>query len=242
MIIIHIFGTSNTGKTMLTRQLCERLASIGHVETIKHLGHHPFALEEKRDTTVHYQAGASGSCGIDSEKSVTILRGRGLIAALDAAADRGADFCIIEGYKNSPIPGVALGDHIGAPDLLRDPSVEEIIRTLDRFPRWTTPKAILDSLYRRAKPGETGGVLIFYETTQKALKTAADLAERAPDVTASSGEMLIQGCTISDRDRTGCLAIMGRSPTAVASALSRGAEAWMESIHHEEEFKREEKK
>ncbi|WP_211531058.1 molybdopterin-guanine dinucleotide biosynthesis protein B [Methanocalculus chunghsingensis] len=240
MIIIHIFGTSNTGKTMLTRQLCERLAATGHVETIKHLGHHLFTLEEGRDTTVHYQAGASGSCGIDSEKSVTIQREGGLIAAIDAAADRGADFCIIEGYKNTPIPGVALGDHRGAPEILRDPTVDEILNNLDLFPCWTTPKAILDSLYKKAGTGVAGGVLILHKATEMALKRSVAAAEISPDIIAIRGEMLIQGCSVGDPDRRGCLAVIGTSPGAVASALSRGAEAWVEKEQKEEEFNSQE--
>jgi len=240
MILIHIFGTSNTGKTTLTRQLCERLAATGHVETIKHLGHHPFTLEEGRDTTLHYQAGATGSSGIDNEKSVTIRRGGDLIAAINAAAERGADYCIIEGYKNTPIPGVALGDHQGATEILRDPTVDEILDSLDRFPCWTTPQAVLNSLYKKAGAGRSGGVLILHEATEERLKEAATAAGSSPGILAASGEVLVRGCVFGDLNTTGCLAVIGTAPVAVASALSRGAEAYGKRGQHEEAYNREE--
>lgn len=224
MIVIHIFGTSNTGKTYLAETLCRQLASRGSVETIKHLGHHIFTLEEGKDTTVHYQSGASGSTGIDSEKSVTILRIADLIPALDAAANRGADFCIVEGFKTAEIPGVALGDVTGAGALLRDPSPEEILSNLSRFPIWTTPTRVLGNLLRNAGPEMTGALLIFDSISGEEICRVEAAARTCPGVVGTTGSLIPDPDSSSSRKQRGCLAVAGRTATAVTAALQKGAE------------------
>ena len=224
MIVIHIFGRSNTGKTTLIEALCRRLAPKGQIETIKHIGHHPMNLEDGKDTTIHFRAGASGSTGIDDEKSITIISHGDLVAALDAASDRGADFCIVEGYKNIPIPGIALGDFEAAHILMRDPTIDEISSKIDSFPRWRTPKAILDSLLKRADREEVGSLLLLHTAPERALERAADNARRYPGITAAEGVLLRSGCGFTLDQGEGCLAVVGRSGSAIISALSQSAE------------------
>lgn len=223
MIVIHIFGRSNTGKTTLTEALCRKLAERGMIETIKHSGHHPLALEEGKDTTLHFRAGASGSCAIDEEKSILILAERRLTHALNAASERGADYCIVEGFKTIPLPGVALGDGEGDHILMRSPTVEEILMKLDRFPTWTTPKAVLDSLLHDAGPGVTGSLLILPGADRKALQKAAGAARRSPGITGAEGRLLHAGCGETFGEKEGCLAVAGNSMTAISSALSQCA-------------------
>ncbi|RQD82948.1 MAG: molybdopterin-guanine dinucleotide biosynthesis protein B [Methanocalculus sp. MSAO_Arc2] len=232
MIVIHIFGGSNSGKTHMTEALCRRLSAFGKVETIKHLGHHTFLLEENKDTTIHFLAGAAGSTGIDTEKSVTILRNGDLYSTLDTASDRGAVFCIVEGFKQTPIPGIALGDVEGATALLRNPTIEDIMGSFDIFPTWTTPKAVLDSLLHKRDPRtandhnpeiihtEAGSVILLYGFEQDILERAAATARNCPGITGAEGTQLITGCTIPEMHQKGCLAVTGISGVAVASAIS----------------------
>lgn len=224
MIVIHIFGRSNTGKTTLIEMLCRRLATQGRIETIKHIGHHPMNLEDGKDTTIHFHAGALGSCGIDEEKSITIIEGQRLEDALDAASDRGADFCIVEGYKNVRIPGIALGDFESDHILMRDPTIEEILLRFDEFPRWTTPKAMLDSLLEKTEEGDTASFLLLPTISEKVLERVATNALGYPGITASAGVLLRRGCGTYVREERGCLAVAGRTSTAVISVLSRIAE------------------
>ena len=224
MIVIHIFGRSNTGKTTLIEALCRRLAERGRIETIKHSGHHPLALEKGKDTTLHYLAGASGSCAIDEEKSILVLAEQSLTNVLNAASDRGAEYCIVEGFKNIPLPGIALGDVGGDHILMRSPTVEEILMNLDRFPVWTTPKALLDRLLHEAGPGTSGSLLILHGTDEKALSHAAEVVRKAPGITGSEGRLLHIRCGEAFRGKEGCLAVVGHSLGAVTGALSQCAD------------------
>lgn len=224
MIVIHIFGRSNTGKTTLIEALCRRLAERGRIETIKHSGHHPLTLEEGKDTTLHYQTGASGACAIDEEKSILILADERLAHALDAASERKADYCIIEGFKTIPLPGIALGDVGGDHILMRSPTVEEILMNLDRFPTWTTPKTLLDGLLDDAGPESSGSLLIFYGADEETLRDAAEAAHRAPGITGAEGRLLHVGCGDAFCDTKGCIAIVGTTPRSVTKALSQCAD------------------
>lgn len=224
MIVIHIFGRSNTGKTTLIEALCRRLAGRGRIETIKHSGHHPLALEEGKDTTLHYLAGASGACAIDEEKSILILADERLTNALDEASERGAVFCIVEGFKNVPLPGIALGDVGGDHILMRNPTVEEILMNLERFPTWTTPKSLLDRLLDDAGPESSGSLLILQGTDNETLRDAAEAARRSPGITGAEGRLLHVGCGDTYNNTKGCLAITGTSPRSVAYALARCVE------------------
>ncbi|MCQ1538639.1 molybdopterin-guanine dinucleotide biosynthesis protein B [Methanocalculus taiwanensis] len=224
MIVIHIFGRSNTGKTTLVECLCRQLAAKGRVETIKHSGHHPLALEEGKDTTLHFRAGASGTCAIDEEKSILILADQRLTNALDAASDRGAEYCIVEGFKNIPLPGIALGDLEGNYILMRNPTPEEVLLNLSLFPTWYTPKAVLDRLLHDTGPGTYGSLLILHGVTNKALQDVAEVAGRAPGITGSDGRLLNIGFKEAFGEEIGCLALVGKSMRAVTTTLNQCVE------------------
>lgn len=229
MIVIHIFGRSNTGKTTLTEALCRQLAASGRVETIKHSGHHPLSLEEGKDTTLHFRAGASGSCAIDEKKSVLIVAKQRLTDALNAASDRGADYCIVEGFKSTPLPGIALGDIDGDHILMRKPTVEEILGNIDQFPVWTSPKAVLDRLLKNAGHGRTGSLLILQGADEKALEETAEAARRSHGITGAEGRLLRVRCGEAFGKETGCLAVVGDTMKAVALALNQSAERLSDS-------------
>lgn len=140
MKIIQVVGRSNTGKTTLIRTLVPRLARLGQVGVIKHLGDHMFALEEGRDTTEFFSAGASISVGIDAEKSVAAFRPGSLDDMLALLEESGMDYCIIEGFKTRPFPRIVIGDLVTRNCVLRNPTVDEIIANLDRFPTYAGPE------------------------------------------------------------------------------------------------------
>ena len=133
MKIIQFTGRSNTGKTTLIRQLIPELMKFGHVGVIKHLGDHRYSLDEGRDTTEFFSAGAAISVGIDAEKSVAAFRTSSLDDMLAALYQEGMDFAIVEGFKNRPFPKVVLGNLETGNCILRNPAVSEIIANLDRF-------------------------------------------------------------------------------------------------------------
>lgn len=133
MRVISIVGHSNSGKTTLVVHLVPELAKIATVATIKHLGHHTFTLPEGKDTTVHYEAGASCGAGIDGEKTVLTLRDTNIFTILDFYAFMGYDYIVVEGFKELGYPCIAMGDLKTENAILRNPSVAEIIAKRDEF-------------------------------------------------------------------------------------------------------------
>ncbi|HZK29627.1 MAG TPA: molybdopterin-guanine dinucleotide biosynthesis protein B [Methanoregula sp.] len=133
MKIIQIVGRSNSGKTTFIRTLIPELKKIGSVAVIKHLGDHLYNIEEGKDTSVFFEAGADISVGIDDEKAVATIRKNTLDEALCMLLYQGMDFVIIEGFKQRSFPKIAIGDLKTDNCILTNPLVKEVIESLDRF-------------------------------------------------------------------------------------------------------------
>jgi|SRR5665647_52174 molybdopterin-guanine dinucleotide biosynthesis protein MobB len=133
MKIIQIVGRSNSGKTTFIRTLIPELKKIGSVAVIKHLGDHLYNIEEGKDTSVFFEAGADISVGIDDEKAVATIRKNTLDEALRMLLYQGMDFVIIEGFKQRSFPKIAIGDLKTDNCILTNPLVKEVIESLDRF-------------------------------------------------------------------------------------------------------------
>lgn len=133
MKIIHVTGTSGSGKTRFIRSLLVELRKHGSVAAVKHLGHHRFDLSPEKDTTVFYETGITCAVGIDDEKAVYISRQNRLAEVLRNLADSGIDYAVIEGFKNEPFPKIVFGDLIADNIVLRDPSVDAVMSSLPLF-------------------------------------------------------------------------------------------------------------
>lgn len=140
MKVLHIVGHSGTGKTTFITRLVVELQNYGTVATIKHLGHHTYALPEGKDTTLFFGCGVTISEGIDCEKSVILLRDPDLFHALGRMADLGMDFAVIEGFKSVKIPGIVFGDLPAPGALMTDPDIDQVINSLSVFPEIQTKK------------------------------------------------------------------------------------------------------
>jgi molybdopterin synthase catalytic subunit len=138
--IIHITGRSGSGKTTFIEGLIGKLSSFGRVATIKHLGHHNFDLAPGKDTTLFFAKGALVSAGIDSEKSVLIIKQNELSPILDLYERYGIDFVLVEGFKAVNIPGIVMGDLENDHALFRNPTHEEVIQGIERFPDYRKKK------------------------------------------------------------------------------------------------------
>jgi molybdopterin-guanine dinucleotide biosynthesis protein MobB len=136
--VLHIVGHSGSGKTTFITRLVVELRKKGTIATIKHLGHHTYALPAGKDTTLFFESGVTISEGIDSEKSVILLRDPDLFHALGRLADLGIDFAIIEGFKSVEIPCIVFGDLPVRNALMADPSVDQVINGLSVFPEIQT--------------------------------------------------------------------------------------------------------
>jgi molybdopterin-guanine dinucleotide biosynthesis protein MobB len=115
---------------------------MGNIATIQHLGHHQYSLAPGKDTTVFYESGAVVSAGFDSEKSVLILRPLALSSVLDLFADLGYDYTLIEGFKSMGWPAIIMGELEADSILFRNPTIEQVMQEIDRFPEYHTAKSL----------------------------------------------------------------------------------------------------
>ncbi len=151
MKIISVVGYKKTGKTTLVQKLVHVLKNYGSVGTIKHLDENNINAPGT-DTWKHAQAGADVVIGVTPEELVKFSRKNNLGNALDELADAGMDFAIVEGFKNSKLPKIALGD-VGAPGIVKrmdNPEradIDELAGIILNQPDYHT----LDSLIRKVK-------------------------------------------------------------------------------------------
>ena len=133
MKIIQIVGSSNSGKTTFIKNLIPELKKKGNVAVIKHLGEHTYNIEEGKDTTAFFDAGADMSVGIDSDKAVAAIRKNTLDDVLGMLLDQGMDFAIIEGFKQRSFPKIVIGSLTADTCILSNPTVNEVITSLNVF-------------------------------------------------------------------------------------------------------------
>lgn len=137
MKVIHVAGWSGSGKTTFILDLVAALSPLGRVGTIKHIGDHVCGLPAGKDTTLHYEAGAGITIGIDLAKTMITNRTVSLSDALDILSDAGVCYAVLEGFKKIPFQKVVVGD-LETPALARNPQVQEVIALLPRFDDYYT--------------------------------------------------------------------------------------------------------
>lgn len=142
MKIISIVGHSNSGKTTLITQLIPALSKIAAVASIKHMGHHIYELPPGKDTTLHFEAGAICSAGIDKEKTVLTLEGTNIYTILDFYSFMGYDYVVVEGFKEIGFPCAVIGDLVSKYEIMRNPTVDEIISRRDEFMEYIPSRKI----------------------------------------------------------------------------------------------------
>lgn len=152
MKIIHVAGTSGTGKTSFIRELLPALQALGPTGVVKHLGHHTASLEPGKDTTLFFEAGAAISAGIDQEKTVIITRENDLTRVLSRLSDSGMQFAVVEGFKQKPFKKIVFGSLPGAQEILMlEPSVPEVISRLHEFSDFFTAAGLAGELRSSGK-------------------------------------------------------------------------------------------
>jgi molybdopterin-guanine dinucleotide biosynthesis protein MobB len=133
MKIIQVVGSSNSGKTTFIKNLIPELKKMGNVAVIKHLGDHTYNIDEGKDTTVFFDAGADISVGIDSLKAVVAIRKNSLEDVFGMLFDQGMDFAVIEGFKQRSFPKIVIGSLLADQCILTNPAVSKVITSLDLF-------------------------------------------------------------------------------------------------------------
>jgi molybdopterin synthase catalytic subunit len=108
MRVISIVGYKKTGKTTLVERLVAELGKLGTVGTVKHSQEE--ILPYGGDTDRHLKSGAELTVGVTPTRSVMVFPGAGVGGALRQLALNGVDFAVVEGFKQSDLPKIAIGD------------------------------------------------------------------------------------------------------------------------------------
>ncbi len=151
MKIISIVGYKKTGKTTLVGQLVKELKKHGSIGTIKHL-HEQDINAKDTDTWKHAQAGADVVVAVTPNELVKFSGNNDLESALEELANSGMDFAIVEGFKDSKLPKIALGDVeaneiVKRLDTFESVDIDELVDIIMKQPEFHT----LDSLVRKLK-------------------------------------------------------------------------------------------
>lgn len=114
MKVISVVGYKKSGKTSVVSALVRNLSGFGRVGTIKHMGEQRLNPAET-DTGRHFDAGADVVIGITGTEAtgselVSFSRDSDLEHALDLLCDQGLDFAVVEGFKESNLPKIVIGD------------------------------------------------------------------------------------------------------------------------------------
>jgi molybdopterin synthase catalytic subunit len=117
MKVISVVGYKKSGKTALVSALVRQLSGFGTVGTVKHMGEQRLNPGET-DTGRHFDAGAETVIGITGTELISFSRDSDLEDALDMLCDRGLDFVVVEGFKGSNLPKIALGNVEGVSNIV----------------------------------------------------------------------------------------------------------------------------
>ncbi|MBN1455677.1 MAG: molybdopterin-guanine dinucleotide biosynthesis protein B [Methanomicrobia archaeon] len=111
MKVISIVGKQKSGKTSLIERLIASLKFYGSVGCIKHAQELEFAMPIARDTDRFFTAGAEVVVGVSGERSIKLSGSRDLAELIEEMKRSGITFLLVEGFKSSALPKVALSEY-----------------------------------------------------------------------------------------------------------------------------------
>ncbi|MCZ7392549.1 MAG: molybdopterin synthase [Candidatus Methanoperedens sp.] len=162
MRIISVVGYKKSGKTTLVENLVRALTKYGSVGTVKHLHEH-IINKPDTDTGKHADAGADVVVAVTPNELVKFSRDNNLTSALDELANSGMDFAVVEGFKDSKLPKIGLGE-VEAPDIIKrldnpeSADIEELVNVILKQPEYHTLDSLIHKL-RRSKDIEKAGAI-----------------------------------------------------------------------------------
>jgi molybdopterin synthase catalytic subunit len=165
MKIISVVGYKKTGKTALVERIVNVLKKYGSVGTVKHLHEHRINTPGT-DTWKHMQAGADVVIGVTPDELVKFSHNNDLTAALDELADAGMDFVVVEGFKDSALPKIALGE-VTAPNIImrldkpENADIDEITRIVFEQPEYHTLGSLIKKIRQSERIEKAGAIGTF---------------------------------------------------------------------------------
>lgn len=169
MKVISVVGYKKSGKTTLVNSLVRKLSEFGSVGTIKHV-REPRFNPEVTDTGKHFDSGADMVMGLTDTELVSITRKPDLNKALDTLCDAGLDFAVVEGFKDSSLPKIVLGDLDDVENVLmrlpEKPELKEeasysLIQLILAQPDRVTLDALIKKIQENPKIRESGSIGTF---------------------------------------------------------------------------------
>ena len=149
-----VVGPSDSGKTTLVERLVPLLNEHGRVATVKAIHHDVEVDEEGKDTYRHREAGASRVVGVTPERRFEFAdiddKHGEIRTTLDSLTDAGYDYVVIEGFSESSLPKMAVGETDAENVVLRDAD-EADDETLIEAVEGVKERETLGSLIRRVK-------------------------------------------------------------------------------------------
>lgn len=161
MKIISVVGYKKSGKTSLVERLVTELRKHGKVGTIKHMHEHDLNTEGS-DTWRHAKAGALVVVGVTPKQLVKFSKGE-LADALNELADAGMDFGVVEGFKESTLPKIVLGDIkakniVGRWESAEHADINEIIDIVLKLPEYHTLKSLIKKVRSHPEIDKAGAI------------------------------------------------------------------------------------
>lgn len=162
MKAISIVGYHRTGKTTLVERLVKELSKRGTVGTIKHTREEIVPLEG--DTGRHAGAGAAVTIAVTPTMSIEMSRGTDVKKAIDRLAREGLDFAVVEGFKQSDLPKIAIGD-VEAKNIVArvdiDAPAEYLLKIALEQPDYVTLDGLVERIRRSPRYSEAGAIGTF---------------------------------------------------------------------------------
>jgi molybdopterin synthase catalytic subunit len=155
-------GYKKSGKTTLVENLVCALKKYGSVGTVKHLHEHMINKPDT-DTWKHAHAGADIVIACTPNELVKFSRDNNLTSAIDELANVGMDFGVVEGFKDSRLPKIALGE-VDAPNIIKrldnpeSADIEELVNIILKQPEYHTLDSLVHKL-KRSKDMEKAGAI-----------------------------------------------------------------------------------
>jgi molybdopterin synthase catalytic subunit len=162
MKVISIVGYHKVGKTTLVERLVKELAKHGTVGTIKHTREEIVPLSG--DTERHLNAGAAVTIAVTATRSVKLTRGTDIKKALEELSGEGLDFAVVEGFKQSDLPKIAIGD-VEAKNVVARMDInapaEDLVKIALEQPEYITLDGLVARIRRSPRLKEAGAIGTF---------------------------------------------------------------------------------
>ncbi|WP_281195085.1 molybdopterin-guanine dinucleotide biosynthesis protein B [Halorubrum sp. F4] len=164
MKVLGVAGPSDSGKTTVVAGLAARLSHRGTVGTMKRLTHDPDIDTDGKDTARHREAGSARTAGVTDDGDWFSTGDRWTLEDMLDDFARECDYVLVEGFSESRLPKVSLGDRSTAPPVVTtaadadDLDLGEVTDIIETLPSYETPASLVVELRGSLESGDREGI------------------------------------------------------------------------------------